>query len=222
MFVTLGDLILEILVKPGRQTAASPSSVTMVSGGPAANWAVWVARLGAEAMFIGKVGTDQAAQLLVLDLLEEGVVPDISREQGATATLTHVLKPLGRAELIPDRGVAIKLTPEDVTESSIAGAEWLHLPASSLWASPIAAAAARAVRLARQAGAKISVNLSSSSGLKAYGVPKFSAVLKTIRPDVIFATEEEAALFAAGALGDLASMAVLKLKDGGCAVADEE
>jgi len=122
MFVTLGDLTLEILVKPSRQHAGSPNSVTMTSGGDAAHWAVWIARLGAEAMFIGKVGTDKAAQLLVMDLLEEGVVPDISRDDGATATLTHVMKPLGRAELIPDRGVAVKLKPDEVAESSLAAA----------------------------------------------------------------------------------------------------
>src|SRR5579862_735592 len=105
MFITLGDLTLELRVKPGRQ--AAPQSLTMTSGGPAANWAVWVTRLGAEAMFVGKVGSDEAARLLVTDLLEEGVIPDIVRGSGATATLTHVVKPLGRTELIADRGVAV-------------------------------------------------------------------------------------------------------------------
>ena len=46
-------------------------------------------------------------------------------------------------------------------------------------------------------------------------------LLKTVRPDVIFATEEEAALFSAGALGELAEIAVLKLRTGGCGVADD-
>lgn len=220
MFVTLGDLTLEIRVKPGQH--AAPQSLTMTSGGPAANWAVWVARLGAEAMFIGKVGTDQAAGLLVRDLLEEGVVPDIMREDGATATLTHVMKPLGRAEVIPDRGVAVRLRPDEVAPSSLAQAEWLHLPAASLWATPIATAAAKAVRLAKEAGATVSIDLSSASGLKAYGVSKFSMLLKTIKPEVIFAAQDEAVLFSAGALGDLANIAVLKLSDGGCAVANAE
>jgi ribokinase len=220
VFVTLGDLTLEIRVKPGRH--AAPQSLMMTSGGAAANWAVWVARLGAEALFIGKVGTDEAARLLVTDLLEEGVVPDIMRGDGPTATLTQVLKPLGRAEFIADRGVAVELTAGEVAESSLAQAEWLHLPATALWASPIASAAAKAVRLARSAGAAVSIDLCSASGLKAYGTGKFTLLLKTIKPDVIFAAQDEAVLFSAGALGGLARIAVLKLSDGGCALADEK
>ena len=220
MFTTLGDLTLEIRVKPGQH--AAPQSLTMTSGGPAANWAVWVARLGAEAMFIGKAGADEAARLLITDLLEEGVIPDITREAGATATLTHVLKPLNRAEVIADRGVAVKLKPDEVAESSLTDVEWLHLPAASLWASPIATAAAKAVRLARAAGAPVSIDLCSAAGLKAYGVGKFSVLLRSIKADVVFAAQDEAVLFEAGALGDLAKIAVLKLKDGGCALADEK
>jgi len=173
-------------------------------------------------MFIGKVGSDQAAGLLVRDLLDEGVIPDISREEGATATITHVLKPLGRPEIMADRAVAVKLMPEEVAESSLRDAEWLHLPAPALQATPIATAAAKAVRLARQAGAKISVDLAPASGLKTYGAAKFAAVLRTIRPNVIFAAQEEAVLFSAGALGELAEFAVLKLSDGGCAIADSK
>ncbi len=49
----------------------------MTGGGSAANFAVWVSRLGENARFIGKVGTDSAAELLEIDLLKEGVLPEL-------------------------------------------------------------------------------------------------------------------------------------------------
>jgi fructokinase len=225
MIVTLGDLTLDILVKPDRNAPGrppnSPGSVTMTSGGHAANFAVWVSRLGGNARFIGKVGRDPAAELLVWDLLKEGVLPETVASDGSTATLTHIAKPVGGPDLVPDRGVAVQLTADEVQDGWLADAEWLHLPAPALWAQPIATAAAKAVRLARLAGARLSVDLESAAGLRTYGVAKFSVLLKTLRPDVILATQDQAALFTAGALGEMAKVAVLKLGLDGCAVADE-
>jgi ribokinase len=226
VIVTLGDLTLDLLIKPDKHSPGkppnSPGSVTMTSGGPAANFAVWAARLGAAARFIGKVGNDAAAKLLVWDLLKEGVLPETVTEEGSTATLTYVVRQWGQVELMPDRGVAIKLRPEEVDSSWLSDAQWLHLPSPSLLALPIGTAAARAVRLARDAKAAVSIDLHSADDIKKYGVGKFTHLLKSIRPDVIFATEDEAALFPAGALGDLSRMAVLKLSDGGCGIADEK
>ena len=223
MIVTLGDLTLDILVKPDKARSAhpnSPGSVTMTSGGPAPNFAVWIARLGGGTRFIGKVGDDAAATLLEWDLLKEGVLPETIHTKGSTATLTHVVRE-GRTELIPDRGVAIKLRPDEVQESWLSDARWLHLPAPSLLALPIGTASAKAVRVARQAKAKLSIDLCSASAIKAYGPGKVAVLLRTLRPDVIFAAEDEAVLFDAGTLGDIARVAVLKLREGGCGVSDE-
>src|SRR5262249_25686978 len=96
VIVTLGDLTLDILVKPDKgapnKPLNSPGSVTMTRGGRAANFAVWAARLGAGVRFIGKVGNDPAATLLVWDLLKEGVLPETIAARGSTATLAHVIR----------------------------------------------------------------------------------------------------------------------------------
>ena len=125
-------------------------------------------------------------------------------------------------EGVPAWHGSVKLKPEEIQASWLADTQWLHLPALSLTALPIGTAAARAVRLARDKKAKVSVDLCSAAAIRDYGVAKFSVLLKTVRPDVIFATEEEAALFSAGALGELAEIAVLKLRTGGCGVADDK
>ncbi|HLG71124.1 MAG TPA: PfkB family carbohydrate kinase [Chloroflexota bacterium] len=226
MIVTLGDLTLDILVKPDKHIPGkpvnSPGSVTMTSGGTAANFAVWVARLGAGARFIGKVGNDPAATLLVWDLLKEGVLPETIAEKGSTPTLTHVVREGGQVELIPDRGVAVRLRPHEVDASWLSDAQWLHIPAPSLLALPIGTAAARAVKLAREAKARVSIDLNSADDIRNYGVGKFSVVLKSIKPDVLFATEEVAALFPAGSLGELATISVLRLREGGAGIADDK
>lgn len=226
MIVTLGDLTLDILVKPDKNVPGkpvnSPGSVTMTSGGTSANFAVWAARMGAGVRFIGKVGNDPAATLLVWDLLKEGVLPETIAVRGSTATLAHVVRDTGHVELMPDRGVAVHLKPHEIDASWLADAQWLHLPASSLLALPIGTAAARAVRLAREAKAGISIDLCSAPDIKNYGLAKFSVILKSIRPDVVFVTEEVAALFPAGSLGELATIAVLRLREGGAGVADEK
>ncbi len=223
MIVSLGDLTLDILVKPDKNMPSKPAgSVTMTSGGTAANFAVWVARLGAGSAFIGKVGNDPAATLLVWDLLKEGVLPETVTAKGSTATLAHVVREDGALQLIPDRGVAVHLKPDEIDPSWLSDAQWLHMPAASLLALPIGTAAARAVKLAREAKAGVSIDLTSASEIRNYGLAKFSVILKSIRPDVIFATEEVAALFPAGSLGELATIAVLRLREGGAGVADDK
>ncbi|MGH2365627.1 MAG: carbohydrate kinase family protein [Chloroflexota bacterium] len=222
MIVALGELALFILVKPSPRPhrEPGPGSVTMSGGGSAANFAVWVSRLGQNTRFIGKVGTDSAAELLEIDLLKEGVLPELVRAAGSTATLTRIMGNAGEHALYPDRGVAPKLTPDEVAPEWLADATWLHLPATALYELPIAGAAAKAVRLARKAGARVSIDLASAAGLHAYGLAKFSLLLKTIRPQVLFANQQQAMLFKGGALGELCEIAVLKMGAGGCASSD--
>ncbi|MDE3075163.1 MAG: carbohydrate kinase family protein, partial [Chloroflexota bacterium] len=185
MIVALGDLTLNILVKPQlshQRRTPGPGSVTMTGGGSAANFAVWASRLGQNVRFIGKVGTDPAAELLEVDLLKEGVLPELVAENGSTSTLVQLVDNAGQQTLMPDPGVAGRLRPEDVRAEWLADATWLHLPATSLYQLPVATAAAKAVRLARQAQARVSIDLASAAALRKYGPGKFAVLLKTIRP----------------------------------------
>jgi sugar/nucleoside kinase (ribokinase family) len=73
---TLGDLLLDIVVKLAKPLAAGDdtSAVTRAGGGgQAANVAAWSAALGAEARFIGKRGTDPAGEVAEADLLRRAV-----------------------------------------------------------------------------------------------------------------------------------------------------
>src|SRR5262249_30249668 len=71
------------------------------------------------------------------------------------------------------------------------GCEWLHLSGYALLAEPIAEATLAAARLARGRGARIAVDLSSWSAIRAYGADRFRANLDAVAPDVVFANEPE-------------------------------
>ena len=73
---------------------------------------------------------------------------------------------------------------------------------------PIAEAALAAARLARDAGARVSVDLSSWSAIRARGPAAFRARLEELAPDVVFANEPEWELV--GGAYALAETAVLK------------
>ena len=67
------------------------------------------------------------------------------------------------------------------------GCELLHLPGYSLLRSPIDAAALRAAELAP----RVSVDLSSWSAIRDFGPERFRERLEALRPDVVFANEDE-------------------------------
>ncbi|MEP7025055.1 MAG: PfkB family carbohydrate kinase, partial [Actinomycetota bacterium] len=74
------------------------------------------------------------------------------------------------------------------------GCSWLHLPAYSLVAEPVSGAAIAAAGLAPQ----LSIDLSSTAALRAYGVTRFRELLHQLHPVVVFGNEAEAEL-----VGDL-------------------
>jgi ribokinase len=71
------------------------------------------------------------------------------------------------------------------------GCAWLHLSGYSLMREPIGSAAERAAELARAAGGRVSVDLSSVNVIRQFGADKLAARFVRIRPDVVFGNEGE-------------------------------
>jgi sugar/nucleoside kinase (ribokinase family) len=107
-----------------------------------------------------------------------------------------------------DRGIAPELRAEELDPGWLAGCRWLHLSGYGLLAQPIAGAALAAARLAREQGARLSVDLSSWSAIREHGPRRFRARLEELGPDVVFANEPEWELVG-GAYG-LSETAVVK------------
>jgi sugar/nucleoside kinase (ribokinase family) len=120
----------------------------------------------------------------------------------------------GERSFVTERGAALRLRPEDLRPAWFAGAASVHLPAYSLLGQPLGLAGIAAARLGREAGALVSVDLSSSAPLLANGREAALQLLESAAPDLLFATSDEArALLGPGRedrLLDLAPAAVVK------------
>ncbi|MBA3388374.1 MAG: sugar kinase, partial [Rubrobacter sp.] len=59
--VVIGDLLLDVLAEVGGPIARGTdtrAAISVRAGGSSANVAVWLARLGVETHFVGKIGRD--------------------------------------------------------------------------------------------------------------------------------------------------------------------
>ena len=172
MICTLGDLLLDVVVKLHRPLAEGDDThgeTRAGAGGQAANVAAWAAALGAEARFIGKRGADGAGELVESDLLRRAVDVLGPPPVGRNGVVVSLVELDGSRTMVSDRGVAPDLAPDELEPEWFEGAHWLHLSGYSLMVEPIGSAAERAVELARGAGARISVDLSSVNLIREFG-----------------------------------------------------
>jgi ribokinase len=115
----------------------------------------------------------------------------------------------GERSMASDRGSAVELDPGEL-EAGWFECDVLHLSGYALLRDPAASAALRGVELARRAGARISVDLSSWTLVD----ETFRTRVRRCEPDTVFATEPER-----GAFGPLEAAWVLKRGPDGVRVA---
>lgn len=224
--MVLGDLALDVVLAPARPLEHGtdvPGVVRLQQGGSAANTARWLALLGVRTTLVCAVGRDGPGRALLTALERDGVTVRAARPAGArTARIGIVVDTIGERSFVADRGAADRLAPGDLRPAWFRGAGVLHLPAYSLLGSPLGEAAARAVVLARDAGARVSVDLASAAPLLARGRPAAQRLIDGIAPDLLFTNAAEAAAF----LGDadlegllaFAPVAIMKRGGGGATV----
>lgn len=214
---TFGDVLLDVVVllaeplAPGGDVRAANRAG---AGGQAANVAAWAAELGAEARCIAKHGDDGAGELVSRELRELGVELVGPTAAGATGVVVSIVGDGDRA-LASDRGVAPSFTPEEL-DAAWVECDVLHLSGYALLREPIAATALLAARLAREQGARVSVDVAAWTEIRAYGPVDFRALLDELAPDVLFATEAEWELLGGAYL--TAPLGVLKRGPRGCTV----
>jgi ribokinase len=197
--VVLGDLALDVVLAPSRPLEHGtdvPGIVRLHQGGSAANTARWLARLGARVTLVCAVGRDAPGHALVAALQGDGVTVRAARPAGArTARIGMVVDVLGERSFVADRGAADLLQPGHLRATWFRGAGVLHLPAYSLLGSPLGEAAARAIALARDAGAAVSVDLASAAPLLAAGRQSAHRLVGDVGADLLFTNAAEAEAF---------------------------
>ncbi len=224
--MVLGDLVLDVVIRPVATLERGtdvPGRVAFVQGGSAATTARWLGRLGARATLITAVGRDATGRALVDAVRGDRVTVRAMRVAGArTARIGVIVGADGERSFVPDRGAADLLEPDDLKTDWFAGHRALHLPVYSLLGHPLGAAGRRSIDLARQAGAIVSVDLSSIGPLLAEGRRAARELVANASPDILFATASEAeALLGGGPLDgllDLAEIAVVKRGSKGATV----
>lgn len=189
--VTLGDLLLDVVVRLEQPLVTGDDQLAATSAGPggqAANVAAWAVALGAHARFVGKRGEDAAGELVTRELLQRGVevVGPVSGRTGIVVSLAAE----GDRSMASDRGSAPDLTPQELDPAWF-DCEVLHLSGYSLLREPIASAAAHAATLAREQGATVSVDVSTFTLVD----DAFRARVTRIAPELLFANERERDVF---------------------------
>lgn len=192
LICTLGDLTLDVIVRlagpvaPGGDTDAS---ISISAGGQAANVAAWAAKLGAEARFVGQTGADDAGAL-VRERLNGFGVEILGPIVGRNASICSLVSPEGERSMAADRGTARGLSADEL-EPEWFRCDHLHVSGYALMVEPVRGAALRAVELAREHGARVSIDLASWSAIRDGGVEAFVTAVGSARPDVVFANEDE-------------------------------
>jgi fructokinase len=116
------------------------------------------------------VGRDAAGRALVATATADGVTVKAVRMAGArTGRIGVLVERDGQRSFVQDRGAALRLRPEDLRADWFAGADAVHLPAYSLLDEPLGRAGMASIRIAREAGALVTVDLSSTAPLLALG-----------------------------------------------------
>jgi sugar/nucleoside kinase (ribokinase family) len=215
---TFGDVLLDVVVlleerlAPGGDVRASTRAG---AGGQAANVAAWAAELGAEAArCIAKRADDPAGELVARELGACRVELVGPTAEGGTGIVVSIVD-AGDRSLASDRGVAPTFAPEELDAAWLA-CDVLHISGYALLREPIAATALLAARLARERGARVSVDVAAWTEIRSYGPVQFRELLDELAPDVLFATEAEWELLGGAYL--TAPVGVLKRGARGCSV----
>jgi 2-dehydro-3-deoxygluconokinase len=228
--VTLGEtMALMKAATPG--PLAFTESLRLGIGGAESNVAIALRRLGTSVTWVGRVGADSLGDLVLRELLAEGLDVECHRDVQAPTGLMikeRRTNETARVWYYRSGSAGSRLAPEHVPAAKIAAARVLHITGITPALSESAAAAIQyAVDCAKQAGTIVSLDLNYRAAL--WSTAEAAPVLRALvqQADVVFAGDDEAAIVV-GAADDpvelarrLAALgpaqAVIKLGVRGCA-----
>jgi sugar/nucleoside kinase (ribokinase family) len=209
-------VLLDEPLAPGDDVRARTRSG---AGGQAANVAAWAASLGATARCLAKRGDDAAGELVARELATHGVELAGPVVAGRTGVVVSLVGGDGERSMASDRGVAPDFGPDEL-EPAWLDCDVLHLSGYALLRQPIAQTALLAARIAREQGARISVDVAAWTEIRSYGPVQFRGLLDVVAPDVLFATEAEWEMLGGAYL--TAPTGVIKRGARGCVVVTED
>lgn len=112
------DLVVPVPHHPARGETVLGGDLERIPGGKGANQAVAASRLGADVVFIGRVGADSAGDILRHSLQDSGVDTSLLSVDPDTATGTALITvdPDGDNAIVVSPGANARLRPDELTE----------------------------------------------------------------------------------------------------------
>lgn len=205
----LGDACVDMVIRLPDRSSGIPDLTNSVpqlhGGGTAANVAVALARLGVQVSMIGAVGNDSYGRWVRDDLAHEGVNVQglCSISDAFTPMVMALIEPNDERLVVvwpPEGGAHLQLQADAIRPAWIASASWLHTTGMCLRSSPAREAVLHAMKLARQAGLTVSLDLNlrlESWGLDHTTQSTFEQAIELA--DVVFGNGEEEIAPIAGA-----------------------
>lgn len=192
LICSVGDLISDVVVlldrDPQRGTD-TPAKIQRTRGGSAANVCAAVVAAGGRSRFVGQVGNDADGELLTASLAAAGVEMHASR-QGSSGTIVALVDSSGERSFLTDRGASIHLSFID--SAVLDNVDVLHVPLYSLVTGALAEATQRLIGEAIDREIPVTLGTSSVSVLAEFGRGEFLALVKNLKPHIVFANHDEA------------------------------
>lgn len=189
---------------------AFTESLRLGIGGAESNVAIALRRLGTSVTWVGRVGADSLGDLVVRELLAEGLDVDYVRDDSAQTGL--MIKERRTSETAKvwyyrSGSAGSMLAPEDIPAEKIARARLLHLTGITPALSTVAAKAVQhAIDCAKQTGTLVSFDLNYRSALWSRDDAGIAFRRFIRQADVVFAGDDEAAI-AVGTRADTLELA---------------
>lgn len=159
----------------------------LVAGGSASNTVTTITQLGGKAAFIGKIGNDEVGDFYRDDMVKNGVKPLLlTTSEKMSGCCIVFITPDGERTFATYLGAAADLKPEDLSNEAFVGYDIFHLEGYLLQDHALIE---KAMRLAKDAGCTISLDLASYNVVTENFDFLHDLVKKYV--DIVFANEDE-------------------------------
>jgi len=195
-----------------KSVAGLPYSLSL--GGSAGNTIRAMARLGCSTGFIGKVGPDTTGDFFEQALQNLDIAPTIFRGTERSGKCVSLISPDGERTMVTHLGAALELTSGELSPEIFTGYDCLYVEGYLVQNHELIETA---MRLARQCGLQVAVDLASFNIVEEH--LDFLRGLVDRYVDIVFANQDEAVAFtgeeepinALQAISSLCELAVVKI-----------
>lgn len=179
--VSLGELLVDMFPGKVGRRLVEVSSFHPKPGGAPANVAVALARLGCKSAFIGKVGDDAFGHHLATVIAQAGVnIEGMRYDSFARTTMAFIASPDEHQNeylFYRNPGADTRLLPNELDTEMLANTKFLHFGSLSLVEDPIKSSTYQAVKLVKEAGGMISMDVNYRPSLWPSVQEAYSSVL---------------------------------------------